>query len=460
MPISKRYIRSLRLSRTLGLFFAVLIALGGGLYAAAEPDDDPDSASSVTEVESEPESSSIPSVSSNTESSPSEETPSQETASENTSSANTSSESTSSGKARKTDQSDVVAGLREIMKKYPSGSYFTKNGKACKSHPKYNGDKCDNCKTATDEEAGTEGNIQCFGFVRVVFYSVFGVPYPHYSRSVRWKVEGEEIGNVVLLWENAKGKYVNTSGAKKLFSKAAIGDIIHCGLDHSMVYLASTEDGVLVYDANYDLVHCEILVHFISWSQTVSWAVNYGMSIYRSANYLPGPSAGDTLDGFISEMLAIAPAFAPDVSESDSGSSYTGKTDFAEAEEPEKQIKSVSYPTKTVYLAGDPFVPNGASMVILNDSGEAVTYGPDRLIFNGFDSSSQGECLVTMEADGIVSAPFRITVIASDPEDPGDPAYSSRITPDVTIIIVISAAAAALLAFTLILRRRKSHRFR
>ena len=111
-------------------------------------------------------------------------------------------------------------------------------------------------------------------------------------------------------------------------------------------------------------------------------------------------------------------------------------------------------------LHGDPFVPDGASMVILNDSGEAVTYGPDRLIFNGFDSSSPGECLVTMEADGIVSAPFRITVIASDPEDPGDPAYSSRIQPDVTIIIVISAAAAALLAFTLILRRRKSHRFR
>ncbi|MBQ9544148.1 MAG: bacterial Ig-like domain-containing protein [Clostridia bacterium] len=175
--------------------------------------------------------------------------------------------------------------ILEVMERWPDGSYFTNDGGPCTRHSDSSSFSCSNCRRVTAEEAGTEGNMQCFGFGRVVFWQVFGLAYPHYSSSSNWKPSGSEMKNVVQVWWGTPGTRLDEEGIRQAFSFASIGDVVHTGLPHTMVFLQCESDGIAVYDANYDMYTCEVLVHVIPWEDLIRWTRRYGMSIYRAANY-------------------------------------------------------------------------------------------------------------------------------------------------------------------------------
>ena len=175
--------------------------------------------------------------------------------------------------------------LSVIMQSYPDKSYFTDDGKACDHHLDCSLFEDCNCKEVNEQEAGTPGNKQCYGFARFVFYNVFGLSYPHFNNKAYWKVmEEEEKNNVTELW-SYEPKCVDRSYVKELFSLCSVGDVIQWGLPHSMVFLEAGDDGVLVYDANFDMATCQVGVHLIDWKTMQKYIYTYGASAYRAANY-------------------------------------------------------------------------------------------------------------------------------------------------------------------------------
>lgn len=209
------------------------------------------------------------------------------------------------------DTPTVAERLQAIMELYPSGSYFTKNGKACTDHPSHSSFSCANCKTVTAEEAGTEGNMQCFGFARAVFYQLFGLPYPHYDYRHRWRPKGDEMANVNQVWWAEPGFATTEEVVRQAFGAACLGDVVHSGLPHSMIFVEAHEDGILVYDANYDMYTCQVLLHEIGWAELVKWCVNYGMSIYRAANY-PNLAYSGHVDPPVYESSHLEVVFMPE----------------------------------------------------------------------------------------------------------------------------------------------------
>lgn len=361
--------------------------------------------------------------------------------------------------AETTSQSDTseltVTQLRnkmaEIVEKYPNGSYFTDDGRACTHH--FDCDENCNCKEVTAEEAGTSGNRQCYGFARYVFYNLFSLPYPHYNGKADWTVSNEEeTANVTAVWSYAPK---STADVKSLFSDCRLGDVIQSGEPHSMVVLSLETDGVYVYDCNSDMLTCQVKTHLVTFEKLEKDLKNYGMSLYRAVNYptdlqseptlkivsLPDKPLTenmtdfsgmkleyrsgdyiseitcDTGNSFIEDNIVFknrifidwcGNSFADDAElkvtferENSSGGVLTIAFRNARLEtqatvyETLPAMKELILPKKIRYIKGQKFATDGCSMIIIEDDGSERMVSADNLTFSGFDSSVVGKCTVT-----------------------------------------------------------------
>ena len=398
------------------------------------------------------------------------------------------------------DTAEVRERILEVMERYPAGSYFTNDGGPCSGHNDSPSFSCANCRRVTAEEAGTEGNMQCFGFGRMVFWQVFGLAYPHYSSSENWKPSGREMKNVVQVWWGTPGTELDTSAVRQAFSFASVGDVVHTGLPHTMIFLQCESDGILVYDANFDMYTCRVQIHLISWRQLARWVKNNGMSVYRAADYpelgeyqpfaLPGRDVGALeivsavnagvpvnaamtrfdglsltyekgeigctllctggtefeLTGSFGDMTVTANAdgeLSPHITVTAGSAPSPGRIrvefldavavlDGEVAEPFEPTILSYTCPSLLEYAEGEELCPSGASVTVFLESGETAVYDGDAVTFIGFDSSRAGECLVFMEAHGLMTPPFAVTVIAPATEAPAVSTVAVQSSPGTT----------------------------
>ena len=179
------------------------------------------------------------------------------------------------------DTAQLAERLYKLMEEYPSGSYFTKNGQSCNGHVR----GIANCIEVTAEQAGTAGNRQCFGFARMVFWHLYGKPFGHYNSAKNWLPNGSEMENVTTVWSADPGTRLQEEAVRQAFGSAMIGDFVQCGIPHSMTFLQMEEGGILVYDADYEMSTCRVLVHLVEWDVLIKWIRRYGMSYYRAVNY-------------------------------------------------------------------------------------------------------------------------------------------------------------------------------
>lgn len=121
--------------------------------------------------------------------------------------------------------------IDEILKKYPTGSYFSANGKAC-GHSQSS--SCSNCKlsSVSSEAASVEGDANtCVAFAKYVFWYIFRV---HFKRSST--VKSVDIYNINSIAK--AGDYIefyNPSGSNT----------------HDCIYLGAGSNGFYAYTSNY-----------------------------------------------------------------------------------------------------------------------------------------------------------------------------------------------------------------
>ncbi|MBE6592217.1 MAG: hypothetical protein E7646_09275 [Ruminococcaceae bacterium] len=382
---------------------------------------------------------------------------------------------------------DIRTRLSGIMEIYPDQSYFTDDGKACTHHFNCHSSEGCNCKEVTSEEAGTAGNMQCFGFARYVFFNVFGISYPHFNTKSPWAVnDEEEKKNVIELWSYAPLR-ITADMVKGLFEDCRVGDILQWGLPHSMVVVEVNTDGVLVYDANYDLHTCQVLLHLIDWRTMTKYMNTYGASLYRAANY---PEASRKATGrVINEPFKAISYFSEDLYGlelfCDLGKEqYTltslengawrisdgllfDKTVEAGSEDAfsvgisilgrgEKGSLSLSFlnkmiripvtvhslpelleyspPEKLEYIRGEDLSCKGAWIRYINSEGYEKTVFSDDINFSCYDKNSLGEQLVTASYDGVC---FSYTVkVAPEESIENDIPLKEKRDPQVLFILI------------------------
>ncbi len=151
--------------------------------------------------------------------------------------------SSSASVKAKTAQSDVSENLNRLLKEYPDGSHFTKNGKACTTHS-----GCDymgSCNCMNFNNA-----IQCVGFAKYVYYNLRGKKWSAADQTTvnLYNPSGEALKNVLL--GKPSGTYIYT-----LY-----------GGGHALAVTNTTPEGITVYEANssrYDL--CGVRYTYYDW---------------------------------------------------------------------------------------------------------------------------------------------------------------------------------------------------
>jgi len=153
----------------------------------------------------------------------------------------------------------------------------------------YTNDAFCNCKVATADIAGTAGGIQCFGYMRYVFYQLFGLSLPTSYNSNLYTLSSSN--NITQVGQTTSANATNT---KTILSQARIGDVIQArtssGGMHSMVVKSVNNSEVTILDANTN-GDCRIHNRTMTWS---NFASRYpAFTLYRSRNYptvtLPPP---------------------------------------------------------------------------------------------------------------------------------------------------------------------------
>lgn len=131
------------------------------------------------------------------------------------------------------------------LSSYPSGSYFSKSGKACTHHKSgcnING-SC-GCKSYNN-------SIQCMGFANYVFKQYNGV-------------------DCVAFNANGKLTSISASSLKTYFNKLKVGSHFRYmgtnGIPHSFIVTRITSTGVSVYEANYTSNNCVVGQRTISFT--------------------------------------------------------------------------------------------------------------------------------------------------------------------------------------------------
>ncbi len=143
---------------------------------------------------------------------------------------------------------------------------------------------------------------ECFGFAKMVFRNLFDRELPGCYYTAK-KYEYANNGNVGIVGQ-LEGADVTVENLDALFSKAKLGDIIQaCGKDflqHTMVFVGYSNDGVKLYDANFRYsdaateAYGSCFVHqrtysldeFAGWYDNVgSYNEPNGVTLYHAVNY-------------------------------------------------------------------------------------------------------------------------------------------------------------------------------
>lgn len=174
-----------------------------------------------------------------------------------------------------------------ILKDYPIGSYFTKNGKACACHASENcvasGKNC-NCLryvTVNGKKIDLLG-VQCVGFVRYCQYRLYGAI---------------DYGDTKYRFENllpsslSAGKW-NAKTAKTYIQKAGIGGHIRIG-NHSLIILSVSENGFRSLECNGTTAAsaCRVFSRSFTWESFYAYYQNAAfryLNVIRDA-YRPTP---------------------------------------------------------------------------------------------------------------------------------------------------------------------------
>jgi hypothetical protein len=136
-----------------------------------------------------------------------------------------------------------------------------------------------------------DGGEQCLGFAKYVFRYLYGVYLPGYT-SKRYTLHNDD--NITLVDDIIGNSNVTESGLKKLFVQAQPGDVIQisriAGINsasqHTMIFMSYSDEGVYVYDCNYDNENTVRYNILVTW---VNQFINYGgqkgvvegVSLYR-----------------------------------------------------------------------------------------------------------------------------------------------------------------------------------
>ena len=147
----------------------------------------------------------------------------------------------------------IAGRLDLVLSEYPTGSYFSFDGKPCDHH---NTNTCSyfggcTCRSYfEDNETGK--SIQCMGFAHYVFYKLFGfVDRAEYDESKYYS-----------LGEIEKGQ-MTAANCKNLLINASTGAHIRV-VGHSMIYLSGNNDGFTVLHCNAD-AKCGISIKYFTW---------------------------------------------------------------------------------------------------------------------------------------------------------------------------------------------------
>ena len=127
----------------------------------------------------------------------------------------------------------IQANLDYMLQVYPSGSYFSKDGKACGHVQEIS---CSNCQLRnipsrgglpSGNNVGTTDGATCVGFAKYAFYCLSGAIWPDPNNTVYTNVPYSQV------YQKAKlGDYISYSG-------------------HAGIYLSGDSSGYWMYEANY-----------------------------------------------------------------------------------------------------------------------------------------------------------------------------------------------------------------
>ncbi len=156
---------------------------------------------------------------------------------------------------------------------YPTGSYFTDNGKACTPHPN---SSCSNCKNTYD---GVNLHAsQCFGFARMVFYRLFGI-IGH---------DTENAGQFVDVVRNVAGGSITQNYLKELFMSDSVKPGAHIRVsNHSLIFMGYDGTYIYTYEANVytpesnEKNTCRVAVKKRTWSEATEYFQSNGISYLR-----------------------------------------------------------------------------------------------------------------------------------------------------------------------------------
>jgi hypothetical protein len=166
--------------------------------------------------------------------------------------------------------------IAEIMLKYPTGSYFSKDGGPCECHALNkcleNGYNC-NCRKYL-------GAVQCFGFAKYVFYNLFGIDTGTYSSGYILS-NSNELNRTML-----SSAEVSEQSVKEMLENAKIGDFIQGKSQysqHSIIIAGFTDGGIITYECNVDK-HCGVTSRTLTYAYLASTYYN-GISLNSAKNY-------------------------------------------------------------------------------------------------------------------------------------------------------------------------------
>ena len=206
----------------------------------------------------------------------------------------------------------VQAKMNQILSDYPSGSYFTVNGRAC-THDIWH--SCTNCSLLNISRAkgktvpsGQGDAWTCIAFASYVMNQVFGTKL---SGNITQVGNGKKDANQASTYQDARiGDLIYFYNAKGKFT-------------HVAVCMGTTSNAIILYECNATGKTAEVSYRTIPYSQVSKNRSGVYTSVYRAKNYdsINGESSAPkaTIDN---GTYTLTPACAPDTRLDVSGGSY------------------------------------------------------------------------------------------------------------------------------------------
>ena len=153
----------------------------------------------------------------------------------------------------------VLTKLGQIAQKYPTGSYFSKTGKAC--GPGQTNGYCTYCQLAVMDSGAYNvcGNgDSCWAFANYVFYKVFG--------------------------SSPKSNPAKSATPSNLNAVAQIGDFIQVS-GHYFIYMGGSGNNFLAYESNIGLRKANDRENMVFYKQSHSVNQFSSYTVYHASNY-------------------------------------------------------------------------------------------------------------------------------------------------------------------------------